>query len=79
MSEVDSPKFPTAHIFLYSRAKAEMAGGKQRMRIASQKHSMNVNSRGNVPKSLAVSFTAHPQSHIHHPPQCQCVCGCLFT
>lgn len=30
------------------------------MRIASQKHSMNVNSRGNVPKSLAVSFTAHP-------------------
>ncbi|CAI8019474.1 Stress-associated endoplasmic reticulum protein 2 [Geodia barretti] len=30
-----------------------MAGGKQRMRLASKKHSKNVNARGNVPKSLA--------------------------
>ena len=28
---------------------------KQRMRLASQKHSQNVNSRGNVPKSQIVS------------------------
>jgi hypothetical protein len=30
---------------------------KQRMRIASEKHSQNVTSRGNVPKSIVVSFT----------------------
>ena len=39
-----------------------MAGGKQRMRIASKKHSQNVNARGNVPKSLAVSLYTIAQS-----------------
>ena len=32
---------------------------KQRMRIASQKHSQNVTSRGNVPKSQIVSETEY--------------------
>lgn len=32
---------------------------KQRMRIASEKYNQNVNSRGNVPKSVVVSSEGH--------------------
>ena len=47
------------------------------MRIASKKHSQNVNARGNVPKSLAVSHCT-PATPVSSLLCCVCVVVCVF-